>query len=383
MVSFDTLNLSKNILENIKNEAYTEAYPIQANAIPVILAGKDVLGIAKTGSGKTASFVLPLLDLLQHRSVVKSRNIQILILVPTRELAIQIQHVIATFNSNLKREIKTMAIYGGVSINPQMKSMLGVEILIATPGRLLDLIEHKALSLSETGILVVDEADKMFQLGFEDEMDKIIGLLPKKRQNILFSATLNDKITEMKSKLAIDPVYIEVEMPATETADIQIEELAYAVTPETKGPFLRYLIKSTPMNQVLVFVSSTRTADNLAVKLKKNGIRASAIHGDKTQGSRMQALDDFKNNRITVLIATDLISRGIHIDGLPFVINFELPRSPIDYIHRIGRTGRADQRGTAISLVTPSDEHHFKIIKKKANKWISVENTDSINLHGY
>lgn len=383
MVSFDTLNLSENLLKNIKNEGYESAYPIQAQAIPAILSGKDLLGIAKTGSGKTASFVLPLLEKLQDRTVTKSRNIQVLILVPTRELAIQIQTVLASFKVGLKREIKTLAVYGGVSINPQMKSMLGVEILIATPGRLLDLIDHNALSLSETGILVVDEADKMFQLGFEAEMDKIIQILPSKRQNILFSATLNDKVVEMKSKLKIDPNTIEIEDSPEETSEIQLEELAYAVTPETKGPFLRYLIKSTPMNQVLVFVSSTRTADNLAVKLKKNGIRTSAIHGDKTQGSRLQALDDFKNNRITVLIATDLISRGIHIDGLPYVVNFELPRSPIDYIHRIGRTGRADAKGTAISLITPADEHHFKIIKKKAKKWITVENTDSINLHGY
>lgn len=383
MVSFDTLNLSENLLKNIKNQGYESTYPIQAQAIPTILSGKDLLGIAKTGSGKTASFVLPILEKLQHRTVEKSRNIQLLILVPTRELAIQIQSVLTDFKIGLKRDIKTLAVYGGVSINPQMKSMLGVEILIATPGRLLDLIDHNALSLSETGILVVDEADKMFQLGFEAEMDKIIQLLPSKRQNILFSATLNDKVVEMKSKLKIDPITIEIVDSSEETEEIQLEEFAYAVTPETKGPFLRYLIKSTPMNQVLVFVSSTRTADNLATKLKKNGIRTSAIHGDKTQGSRLQALDDFKNNRITVLIATDLISRGIHIEGLPYVVNFELPRSPIDYIHRIGRTGRADAKGTAISLITPADEHHFKIIKKKAKKWIPVENTDSVNLHGY
>jgi len=341
------------------------------------------MGIARTGSGKTASFILPILEKLQKNNVVRNRNISALVLVPTRELAIQIQNVCLDFNQNLNRPIKSLAVYGGISINPQMKGMLGVEILIATPGRLLDLIAHNALSLKEVSIFTVDEADKMFQMGFDEEMNKIIALLPKNRQNLLFSATLNDKVQEMKSRLVIDPVVIEIETAVTEQSEVQIEQSAFAVSLERKGPFLRYLIKSNQYKQALVFVSSSRTADNLTEKLKKNGIKAVALHGKKSQGSRYNALDDFKNGTIDILIATDLIARGIHIENLPIVINYELPRSPLDYVHRIGRTGRANEIGKAISLISPEEEHHFKIIQKKAKIKIALQQTEDINLQGF
>nr|WP_297306300.1 DEAD/DEAH box helicase [uncultured Flavobacterium sp.] len=383
MQSFSDLGLSENLIQNIKKIGYEKPFPIQEKAIPAILTGKDVMGIAKTGSGKTASFALPILEKFQKKTNTRNRNISALLLVPTRELAIQIQEVFIDFNQNLNHQIKTMAVYGGISINPQMKNMLGVEVLIATPGRLLDLIDHNALSLNEVSIFAVDEADKMFQMGFDEEMNKIIDLLPKQRQNLLFSATLNDKVKEMKSRLVIDPIVIEIETPIGEADEIQIEQTAFSVTQERKGPFLRYLIKHNGYKQVLVFVSSSRTADNLAEKLNKNGIKAAAMHGKKSQGARYNALDDFKTGAIDVLIATDLIARGIHIEQLPIVINYELPRSPLDYIHRIGRTGRANSAGKAISLITTEDEHHFKVIQKKAKIRIILQSSEEINLHGY
>jgi len=253
--------------------------------------------------------------------------------------------------------------------------------LIATPGRLLDLMDHNALSLDQLQYLVIDEADKMFQLGFGDEMNRILKSVPKKKQSILFSATLNDKIDEIKSTLSIDPIVVEIKKQEIDLE--QIEQVAYKVDAETKGPFLRYLIKSENLEQVLVFVSSTRTADNLVEKLKKNKISAMAIHSKKSQGARMDNLEDFKLGDIKVLVATDLIGRGIHIEGLPTVINYELPRSPLDYVHRIGRTGRANANGKAISLITEEDLHHFKIIQKKMGKKVDLLPTDDVNLHGF
>ncbi|AIM38540.1 RNA helicase [Sphingobacterium sp. ML3W] len=380
-MSFESLGLSHNIISSVKQLGYLKPFPIQEQAIPVILSGKDMMGIAQTGSGKTACFVMPILEKLQAEVVQRDRNIEVLILVPTRELAIQIDEVFRAFTTNLKREVRTMAVYGGVSINPQMKGMLGVEVLTATPGRLLDLINSKALSIGQIQHLVIDEADKMFQMGFEDELKQLFALMPKKKQTTLFSATLNDKIAEINKILAIDPIVIEID---SEDVHIDhIEQIAYHVTSETKGPFLRYLIKENKMNQVLVFVSSTRTADKLVDKLIKNKIRALSIHGQKSQGNRRDHLDYFKKGDVQVLVATDLIGRGIHIDALPVVINFELPRSPLDYVHRIGRTGRAHDTGLAITLLTDEDLQHFGVIQKKMGKSVEIKPTNEVNLHGY
>lgn len=380
-MSFESLGLSHNIISSVKQLGYLKPFPIQEQAIPVILSGKDMMGVAQTGSGKTACFVMPILEKLQAEVVQRDRNIEVLILVPTRELAIQIDEVFRAFTTNLKREVRTMAVYGGVSINPQMKGMLGVEVLTATPGRLLDLINSKALSIGQIQHLVIDEADKMFQMGFEDELKQLFALMPKKKQTTLFSATLNDKIAEINKILAIDPIVIEID---SEDVHIDhIEQIAYHVTSETKGPFLRYLIKENKMNQVLVFVSSTRTADKLVDKLIKNKIRALSIHGQKSQGNRRDHLDYFKKGDVQVLVATDLIGRGIHIDALPVVINFELPRSPLDYVHRIGRTGRAHDTGLAITLLTDEDLQHFGVIQKKMGKSVEIKPTNEVNLHGY
>ncbi|MCC3215032.1 DEAD/DEAH box helicase [Chryseobacterium sp. X308] len=380
-MSFESLGLSHNIIRSVKKLGYLKPFPIQEQAVPVILQGKDLMGIAQTGSGKTACFVMPILEKLQNAEVKKDRNVQVLILVPTRELAIQIDEVFRAFTDNLKREVRTMAVYGGVSINPQMKGMFGVEVLIATPGRLLDLIDHNALSISGIKHLVIDEADKMFQLGFGEEMNKLFTMMPVAKQTTLFSATLNDKVSEMKERLSINPTIIEIKKEKVEIDNI--EQLAYHVAPENKGPFLRYLIKEKKVEKALVFVSSTRSADNLVEKLKKNKIKAVAIHSQKSQGARRNNLEEFKVNGAQILVATDLIGRGIHIESLPCVINYELPRSPLDYIHRIGRTGRANEKGTAISILTDDELQHFRVIQKKMGKKVTLQRTEGIDLHGY
>lgn len=380
-MSFSNLGLSAPILKNIASQQYEQPYPVQVQAIPAILQGRDVLGIAQTGSGKTASFVLPILEKLQGREESRNRFVKTLILVPTRELAVQVKDVFQLFGTDLPRKVKTLAVYGGVSINPQMKQLQGTDVLVATPGRLLDLIDSKAVHLSQVEVLVLDEADKMLNLGFKEEMDKILALLPPKRQNILFSATLGQDVQRINDAVLDKPVTIKIE--AESISPDQIEQIAYNIAPEKKGPFLRYLIKEGNLEQVLVFVSATRTADNVVDKLNKNGIEAAAMHSKKSQGARTEALKQFKAGKLRVLVATDLASRGIDIQLLPHVINYDLPRSPKDYIHRIGRTGRAGAAGKAISLITPEDKHHFKIIQKKMGKQVDMAETDDIDLKGF
>lgn len=380
-MTFESLGISKQLSEALQSQGITTPFPIQEQAIPLLLKGKHLLGIAPTGSGKTAGFVLPILEKRQHTTYKNSRNIPVLILVPTRELAIQIESFVKSCSPHLKRSVQSMAVYGGVAINPQMKNMMGTELLIATPGRLLDLIEQNALSLDHLETLIIDEADKMFQLGFEEELQTILKAIPANCQHILFSATLNDKVETIKKTLNVTFETIEVEKKV-ETAEA-INQTAYYLTPERKGPFLRYLLKADQTIQTLVFVSSTRTADNLTAKLVKNGIKATALHSKKTQGARNKALEDFKDGKVQVLVATDLLARGIHINLLPVVINYELPRSPLDYVHRIGRTGRASEKGIAITLLTLDDMHHFKIIQKKMKHFVEVLPTDEVDLHGF
>jgi len=379
---FSNFGLSAPLLRSIKELGYQEAYPIQQQAIPGILAGKDVVGIAKTGSGKTAAFALPILENLHKSEPARNRFIKVLVLVPTRELALQTANVFRGFSQYLTRPIKTLAVFGGVSINPQMMALSGAEILVATPGRLLDLLDHNALQLEDLEVLVLDEADKMLNLGFSEEINRIFKLLPAHRQNLLFSATLADEVARIRENLLKNPLVIEIAETAEADDLEQIQQVAYRVSNERKGPFLRYLIKSEQMEQVLIFVSSTRNADNLAVKLIKNGITALAMHGEKSQGARVEALRRFKTKKLQVLVATDLASRGIDIELLPVVINYDLPRSPKDYVHRIGRTGRAGATGQAISLITPEDEHHFKIIQKKMGRQVEMRETSEIDLHG-
>ena len=371
-MTFNNLGLPHSLLELLKKENYTHPYPIQQEAIPMVLKGKDVLGIAQTGSGKTASYVLPILSALNHKQRAKDRQVDVLVLVPTRELAEQVKDVFNLFEKGISNTVKTMAIYGGVSINPQMKALFGVSVLVATPGRLLDLVNSNAVHFDKLQTLILDEADKLLNLGFQDEMNQIFALLPKKRQNLLFSATLNEKVEEINQILLQDPAVINV-APKEGNLD-QIRQLAYAISEEKKGPFLRHLIKSENMQQVLIFTASTYKAGHVADKLHKNGIDARSIHGKKSQHARTKALEEFKSGKLRALVATDLLARGIDIEFLPHVINYELPRSPKDYVHRIGRTGRAEASGEAISLISPDEEHHFKVIQKKMK--ISVELMD-------
>ncbi|HAW21080.1 MAG TPA: RNA helicase [Flavobacteriales bacterium] len=369
-MSFSSLRLSKHLQKTLAENQYLKPYPIQEQAIPIIRDGKDLLAIAQTGSGKTAAFVLPVLMNLFEADVSINRHIEVLVLVPTRELAVQVNQVFNLFSKTLPGRQQSMAVFGGVSINPQMINLRGVSILVATPGRLIELHESKAIHLDSVKTLILDEADKMLNMGFQKEVDQILALLPAKRQNLLFSATLNEEITKVRDLILNDPIVVKIE-PKEDNIDL-ITQTAYHVLPEKKGPLLRHLIKSQDMKQVLVFVSSTVSADKLEEKLVKNGIEAKATHSKKSHMSRVSALRDFKAGHLPVLIATDLISRGIDIEFLPFVVNYELPRSPKDYIHRIGRTGRAESSGEAISMITPDDLHHFKVIQKKMKKWVKL-----------
>ena len=380
-MTFESLGLSPALLKALADQNYMQPYPIQMKAIPAILNKKDVLGIAQTGSGKTAAYVLPILMNLQDIAPSQNRCVNILVLVPTRELAIQVSEVFYKLGKDLPRRIKTMAVYGGVSINPQMMRMNGVNILIATPGRLLELTESNAVHLSDIDTLVLDEADKMLNIGFQEEMNRIIALLPKRRQNLLFSATLNEDITAINQILLHNPLVIKIE-PEEDYFDL-IDQLGYFVSEERKGPLLRYIIKSQDLRQVLVFASSVFKADAIADKLRKNGIKATAIHSKKSQGARTEALSKFKSGDLRVLVATDLISRGIDIKFLSHVINYELPRSPKDYIHRVGRTGRAESPGQAISLISPEEQHHFRIIQKKMGKPVTMIDSEGINLKDF
>ena len=375
---FSKLNLNTELTQKLIDKGYEKPYPIQQQAIPAILKRKDVLGIAQTGSGKTASFVLPILNNFKQKNTDKNRFIDVLVLVPTRELAAQVEGVFKEFNQVLKYPAVIKSVYGGVSINPQMKSLYGVNILIATPGRLIELVSSKAIALTRVNTLVLDEADKMLNLGFKDEMESILQLLPKKRQNLLFSATLSDKINEIKQMVLKDPIVLNIK-PKEANLDI-ILQLAYSVEPERKGPLLRHLIRENDLQQVLVFTSSTFKADNVASKLRKNNIQATAIHSKKSQGARTAALRKFKEGTLRVLVATDLLARGIDIEFLPYVINFELPRSPKDFIHRIGRTGRAENPGKAITFFGSEEEHHFRVIQKKMKKKIEIQDGDKIVL---
>ncbi|MFK8009730.1 MAG: DEAD/DEAH box helicase [Saprospiraceae bacterium] len=377
-MSFLTFHLHPSILANIAALGYESPTPIQAQVIPVAIEGRDLLGIAKTGSGKTASFVLPILNqLLTSVEGERNRQPKVLVLTPTRELAIQVAEVFRECSLNFPKPVRSIAVYGGVSINPQMKAIYGVDILIATPGRLLDLQRSNAVELSKVKTLVLDEADKMLNLGFQDEMQEIFQLLPKQRQNMLFSATLSAQLSGLNNILLLDPVIIEIEAPVDEVELINLS--GYFVGDDRKGPLLRHIIREQNMQQVLVFTSSGSKADKVTNKLNKNGIQALSIHGKKSQTARSFALEKFKSGKLQVLVATDLISRGIDINELPYVINYELPRSPKDFVHRVGRTGRAKSEGIAITFVTREETHHFKVILKKMKRYIDMIDSETLD----
>ena len=361
------LGLISPLLTRLTELDYQQATPIQAQSIPIILAGRDLMAGANTGSGKTASFALPILQQIHTEKPLTNKkvvgnHVTALILVPTRELAMQISDSIQSYALHLSGSIKTVAVFGGVSINTQMLALRGgTDILVATPGRLLDLISKNAIHLNQVKTLVLDEADKMLSLGFTDELSALLALLPAKKQTLLFSATFPNKVQALTQELLNDPVKIQLQSTDAST----LVQRVFTVNKGHKAALLAHLIKQYQWRQVLVFVNAKKNCHHLAKKLAKRGITADVFHGDKNQSTRQRTLQAFKAGKIDVLIATDIAARGLDIEKLPVVINVDLPRSPLDYMHRIGRSGRAGEVGLALSLIDYEDYHHFKVIEKK------------------
>ena len=346
--------------------------PIQTEAIPAILRGADVVGSAQTGSGKTAAFALPLLQRLQAGATPTPRQVRALVLVPTRELAAQVGEVVRSLAQHLPEPVKVAVVFGGVSINPQMMGLRGgADVVIATPGRLLDLVEHNALRLSSVQLLVLDEADRLLDLGFAEELQRVLALLPAQRQNLFFSATFPAAVQALADGLLKNPVRVEV--PHTPGNEPAIEQRAIAVDASRRTQLLRHLVKEHNWSRVLVFVATQYAAEHVAEKLYKAGIFASPFHGGLSQGARNQVLQEFKDERWQVVVTTDLAARGIDIAQLPAVVNYDLPRSAVDYVHRIGRTGRAGETGVAVSFVTADAEAHFRLIEKRQHLTIPRE----------
>lgn len=346
---FTELGLSADILRAVSDQGYSEPTPIQAKAIPIVLEGRDVLAGAQTGTGKTAGFTLPLLQrLIEQKPAKGNRPVRALVLTPTRELAAQVGESVKTYGKYLP--IRSAIIFGGVKINPQIAALRqGVDIVVATPGRLLDHVNQKTLDLSQVDILVLDEADRMLDMGFIHDIRKVLALLPKQRQNLLFSATFSNDIKRLADGLLNSPVLIEV--ARRNTTSERVAQVVHYVDKKRKRELLSFLIGSGNWKQVLVFTRTKHGANKLAQQLEQDGLTAAAIHGNKSQGARTKALADFKRGKVRVLVATDIAARGLDIDQLPHVVNFELPNVPEDYVHRIGRTGRAGNEGEAVSLV--------------------------------
>ncbi|MCS2158340.1 ATP-dependent RNA helicase RhlE [Scandinavium sp. H11S7] len=374
-MSFETLGLNAEILRAVEEQGYRQPTPIQQQAIPAVLQGRDLMASAQTGTGKTAGFTLPLLQLLSQKEphAKGRRPVRALILTPTRELAAQVGENVREYSQYLN--IRSLVVFGGVSINPQMmKLRSGVDVLVATPGRLLDLEHQNAVSLDKVEILVLDEADRMLDMGFIHDIRRVLAKLPAKRQNLLFSATFSDEIKGLASKLLHNP--LEVEVARRNTASEQITQHVHFVDKKRKRELLSQMIGEGDWKQVLVFTRTKHGANHLAEQLNKDGIRSAAIHGNKSQGARTRALADFKSGDLRVLVATDIAARGLDIEELPHVVNYELPNVPEDYVHRIGRTGRAAATGEALSLVCV-DEHKLlrdieRLLKKEIPR-IAVE----------
>lgn len=372
---FSSLGLSPALQRAVRAKAYLAPTPIQAAAIPAALNGLDVLGSAKTGSGKTAAFALPLLQQLENAAPESPRRVRALILVPTRELCAQVGEEIRKLAEHLPRAVKVSIVFGGVSINPQMMRLRGgTDIVVATPGRLLDLIHHNALALGSVATLVLDEADRLFDLGFAEELQRILLLLPEKRQNLFFSATFPPAVQALAQTLLRDPVRVEV-LPEPQ-GQPDIVQQAIAVDAGRRTQLLRHLIQQNHWSRVLVFVATKHAAEMVADKLRKARINAEPFHGELSQGKRTQVLADFKASRLKVVIATDVAARGLDIAQLPVVVNYDLPRSAVDYIHRIGRTGRAGERGIAVSFVSADTEAHFRLIAKRQSLNLPLEHIE-------
>jgi len=371
-MSFSSLNLSDFLLNALTDLGYEQPTPVQLKAIPATLEGNDVLAAAETGSGKTAGFVLPILERMKDSIPPRSNHANVLVLVPTRELAVQVEEAVQQYAKYFPRKLKSLAIYGGVSINTQMQAMRsGCDIVVATPGRLIDLFKHNAIDLRAVHTLVLDEADRMLDLGFADELDDILDELPERRQNLLFSATFPNSVRTLTQEILSDPVEISIKQEAT--IPEQLAQRAIEVDRTNRTMLLKHLLKTENWSRVLIFVASKRTANNVILKLSRADINAQALHGDLTQSERSGALADFKSGKCKILVATDLAARGIDIPNLPCVLNYDLPRSPADYVHRIGRTGRAGEVGLALSFIDHEGDSHFKLIEKRIKQTLPRE----------
>ena len=369
-MTFEHLNLMKSLLDAVKREGYTTPTAIQHQSIPHILDGKDLFGCAQTGTGKTAAFALPILQMiLLEQASGRKQGIRALVLAPTRELAIQIHENFRSYASGTG--IRTACIYGGVPQYTQVNRLKqGVDVLIATPGRLLDLVAQRILDLASIRWFVLDEADRMLDMGFIDDIKKIVALLPKKRQTLFFAATLSPEIRTLSQRILNAPVSVSI--PPDSSVSGLITQSVYYVKKEDKRSLLQHVMHEQEIDHALIFTRTKRGADKVARDLNKNGIKAEAIHGDKTQNKRERSLNGFRNGMIRVLVATDVASRGIDIDRLSHVINYEIPETPATYVHRIGRTGRAGARGTALSFCTSDERAYLKGIHKLLNKEINV-----------
>ncbi|WP_422489090.1 DEAD/DEAH box helicase [Endozoicomonas sp. ALE010] len=369
-MTFANLGLSLPILQAITEQGYKQPSPIQAEAIPAVLAGQDVMAAAQTGTGKTAGFTLPILELLSRGERARPNQVRALVLTPTRELAAQVAESVATYGRHLP--IRSSVVFGGVKINPQMMNLRrGADILVATPGRLLDLYNQNAVKFKHLEVLVLDEADRMLDMGFIHDIRRILALLPQQRQNLMFSATFSDDIRQLAKTIVHHPVEIDVS-PRNTTART-VRQCVYPVDKSKKPALLTRLIKEHNWQQVLVFTRTKHGANRLTRHLEGKGILAAAIHGNKSQGARTRALADFKNNDITALVATDIAARGLDIDQLPQVVNFDLPNVPEDYVHRIGRTGRAGADGHAVSLVCADESKQLRDIERLINQQLPRE----------
>lgn len=380
-MKFTDLSLAPELLSAIERLGYDQPSPIQEQAIPVVLAGKDIMAAAQTGTGKTAAFTLPVLDYLNRTPKAKGKGNQarVLVLTPTRELAAQVADNVEAYSSDLK--IKSVVVFGGVKINPQMQRLRGgADVLIATPGRLLDLHQQNAIQFDQLEVLVLDEADRMLDMGFIHDIKRLVKLMPKRRQTLLFSATFSNEIRALAKSFLYKPVEVSV-TPPNSTVDV-IEQRLIAVEKQQKTQLLAHLITTNDWFQVLVFCRTRHGANRLAKKFAARGIDAAAIHGDKSQNQRTRALADFKAGKVRALIATDIAARGIDIDQLPHVVNFDLPQVPEDYVHRIGRTGRAGASGEALSLVSHDEFPQLQAIEtllKKEIPRIEVDGFEPLN----
>jgi ATP-dependent RNA helicase RhlE len=373
-LTFEELGLSADLLATVAREGYTEPTPVQSAAIPLILAGRDVLAAAQTGTGKTAAFVLPALERLRgqaNNGFSPARHpVRILILTPTRELAVQVSEAVKVYSRGIP--LRSTVVYGGTRIDPEIKILWrGVEILVATPGRLLDHIGQRTVNLSQVEILVLDEADRMLDMGFIPDVRKIVALMPAQRQTLLFSATFSDEIRRLAGEFLRNPETVEV--AARNSIADNLTQVLYPVDSDRKADLLIHLIKRDSMDQVLVFTRSKLAASRLASYLDRRGVSCSAIHGDRSQAERTRALEAFRGHFVKVLVATDVASRGLDIADLPYVVNYELPYEPQDYIHRIGRTARAGLSGTAISLVSPEEVEELRGVQRLLRKSIPCE----------